>query len=352
MEAYPANLQDQLVSRSEVLQHQATSSIRNHKAVHAVASEFEVLDLLEGLLEGLKTARERQPAGQPAVPFNRIVPHGARTAHESLATVPLPWKPCTATKEFVMPTLSQPVMPALPQQPKQAVTDPLSWRPPVPAVTDPLPRRPEPETRESAALKSPQQQVQDVAEPLPLIPLTETRDSATLAVLQQTTQAVMEPLPWKHVPSVSELMRRHTLKSFMEKTCGSVASGFDVLAGRALRSSLGGSGSPHDRLRYMFSQDELSNVLGELGYGVGATSRWWHELFSSLDVDGDGLVSLQDTYDALVLELPPLPDSELLEVFFDTPNQETWSGGPRHFAVGTVDSTYTAAGKKWLPPSC
>jgi len=168
---------------------------------------------------------------------------------------------------------------------------------------------------------------------LPWTPVACTGEIVTPGGPQEPSQSVTEPLPWKHASPVSELMRRHALKAFIEKTCGSVASGFDSLAGRALRSTLGGSGAPQDRLRYMFTQEELSKVLGELGYGIGATSRWWHELFSSLDVDGDGLLSLQDTYDALVLQLPPLPDSKPLDVFFDVPSQKTWDGGPQRFAT-------------------
>jgi len=289
-----------MVSQSDEIRNHAASSARNFPTEHAIASEFEVVELLEGLLEGFRAAGAVQP----------------------LATGP--------------------------QQAVQAVTEPVTWRPPMPAVTG----RPEPVMRETMTLAGPQQPTQAVNEPrpwrsftetvvtpagpqqaaqisgpLPWRPGTSTREPVTPGGPQEPAQTVAEPLPWKHAQPVSEVMRRHALKAFMEKTCGSVANGFDVLAGRALRSTLGGSGTPQDRLRYTFTQDELSKVLGDLGYGIGATSRWWHELFSSLDVDCDGFVSLQDTYDALVLQLPTMPDSEPLDVFFDDMSSQKFRDG-------------------------
>lgn len=127
------------------------------------------------------------------------------------------------------------------------------------------------------------------------------------------------------VDSVSTLMRRHALRAFLEETCGTVANAFDVLAGLALRATLGGTGGAQDRLRHMFTEQELCSALAGLGYGVGAASSWWHEVFSVLDMDGDGLVSLQDMYDALVLQLPPMPDEEdKPQVFFSNPPEERW----------------------------
>jgi len=103
---------------------------------------------------------------------------------------------------------------------------------------------------------------------------------------------------------VSTLMRRHALRTFLEETCGTVASAFDVLAGLALRGISGGPGTNQDRLRHEFSPSELRRCLTQLGYGAAAAEAWWEALFVSVDVDGDGRVSLQDMYDALVLYLP------------------------------------------------
>eukprot|EP00933_Yihiella_yeosuensis_P010742 TRINITY_DN117570_c0_g1_i1.p1 TRINITY_DN117570_c0_g1~~TRINITY_DN117570_c0_g1_i1.p1 ORF type:complete len:358 (-),score=40.79 TRINITY_DN117570_c0_g1_i1:85-1158(-) len=132
----------------------------------------------------------------------------------------------------------------------------------------------------------------------------------------------------KEAPSsLPSLMRRHALRSFLEETCGTVANSFDVMAGLALQASLGGSGTPQDRLLFMFREEEFRITLMGLGYGVGARPDWWHDLFVSLDVDGDGSVSIQDMYDALVLALPSkpsLPMGEEHEVFFTSPPQDTW----------------------------
>ncbi|OLQ14726.1 hypothetical protein AK812_SmicGene1048 [Symbiodinium microadriaticum] len=58
------------------------------------------------------------------------------------------------------------------------------------------------------------------------------------------------------LPSVSTTLRRHALKAFLDETCGTVANSFDVMAGLALKSSIGGSGTPEDRLRFMFSEQD------------------------------------------------------------------------------------------------
>merc|ERR1712059_42855 len=68
--------------------------------------------------------------------------------------------------------------------------------------------------------------------------------------------------------SMSMLMRRQALRAFLEETCGTVANAFDVMAGLALRASMGGSGNPQDRIEYMFRQEELTATLKGLGYGV------------------------------------------------------------------------------------
>lgn len=108
---------------------------------------------------------------------------------------------------------------------------------------------------------------------------------------------------------VSMLMRRHALKAFLEETCGTVANSFDVMAGLALKASLGASGTPQDRLSSFLGEKEFRASLVSLGYGVGGKDAWWASLFASMDIDGDGGISIQDMYDALVLALPPMPEN-------------------------------------------
>jgi len=108
---------------------------------------------------------------------------------------------------------------------------------------------------------------------------------------------------------LSTMMRRHALRSFLEETCGSVAKAFDQMAAVAMRNnsgSQGGVGQPDQRMKYKFGGDEFQRTLAWMGYGVGAGKDWWVALFRSLDVDEDGFVTLQDMYDALVLDLPPV----------------------------------------------
>jgi len=131
---------------------------------------------------------------------------------------------------------------------------------------------------------------------------------------------------------LSQQMRRHALRAFLEEMCDTVANAFDVLAGLALRSALGGPGTQQDRLRHMLTEHELRATLSQLGYGSGAAGPWWHALFLSLDVDQNGAISLQDMYDALVLHLQPDPpgpdaDRQRREVFFAPPaprEEATW----------------------------
>jgi len=109
---------------------------------------------------------------------------------------------------------------------------------------------------------------------------------------------------------LSTMMRRHALRAFLEEMCGSVAKAFEQMATLAVKNSLGsqgGVGLPDQRMKYKFSPMEFQKTLSNMGYGVGAGAEWWRALFKSLDVDEDGAVSLQDMYDALVLDLPPLP---------------------------------------------
>eukprot|EP00443_Scrippsiella_acuminata_P108037 CAMPEP_0115649056 /NCGR_PEP_ID=MMETSP0272-20121206/40294_1 /TAXON_ID=71861 /ORGANISM="Scrippsiella trochoidea, Strain CCMP3099" /LENGTH=455 /DNA_ID=CAMNT_0003086693 /DNA_START=57 /DNA_END=1421 /DNA_ORIENTATION=- len=147
-----------------------------------------------------------------------------------------------------------------------------------------------------------------------------------------TSQRTMSPLrspaaggDAANADPVSTLMRRHALRAFLEETCETVANAFDVMASLTLRASLGGSGTQQDRLRHTFTEEDFRRTLSHLGYGVGASTPWWRALFVSLDVDNDGAISLQDMYDALVLYLPPMPDTkDKPEVFFSSPEEETW----------------------------
>jgi len=113
---------------------------------------------------------------------------------------------------------------------------------------------------------------------------------------------------------LSTLMRRHALRAFLEEMCGSVAKAFEQMATLAVKNSLGsqgGIGLPEQRMKYKFGPQEFQQTLSQLEYGVGAGPDWWHALFLSIDVDQDGAVSLQDMYDALVLDLPPMAGGAL-----------------------------------------
>jgi len=149
MRTSSANHQDQPASQSEVFKHQATSNARNQLTEHVVASEFEVIELLEGLLEGFRESGAGQQFGKQAAPLNCIVPHGTPVAHEPMATGPPLCKQFTATR--------QPVMPTGPHQPVQVATEPPSWIPPMPEVTQPQPWRPELPRGETTSPASPQQ---------------------------------------------------------------------------------------------------------------------------------------------------------------------------------------------------
>lgn len=112
---------------------------------------------------------------------------------------------------------------------------------------------------------------------------------------------------------LSTMMRRHALRSFLEETNGSVARAFEQMASVAMAKSVttsGGPGQPEQRMKYKFAPQEFQKALSGLGYGVGAGADWWRALFKSCDVDEDGLVSLQDMYDALVLDLPPIDQAQ------------------------------------------
>jgi len=128
---------------------------------------------------------------------------------------------------------------------------------------------------------------------------------------------------------LSTLMRRHALRAFLEEMCGSVAKAFEQMATLAVKNSLGsqgGIGLPEQRMKYKFGPQEFQQSLSQMEYGVGAGSDWWHALFQSIDVDQDGAVSLQDMYDALVLDLPPMAGASL--------------GGGGRGAASTVGSVF------------
>jgi len=101
--------------------------------------------------------------------------------------------------------------------------------------------------------------------------------------------------------SVPEAMRRQALREFLEESFGTVARAFDQMAAAAL-ASRGTRGAKEERMRHAFTAEEFRRTLTSLGYGVHSGNTWWTQLFSSVDVDGNGLVSLEDMYHALVLD--------------------------------------------------
>ncbi|CAK9108864.1 Putative F-box and FNIP repeat-containing protein L60 [Durusdinium trenchii] len=132
---------------------------------------------------------------------------------------------------------------------------------------------------------------------------------------------------------LSVTLRRHALRAFLEETCGSTANAFDIMAGLALKASLGASGTAEDRLRYAFQEEEFRLALTGLGYGLGAKEAWWSALFVAVDVDADGAVTLQDLYDALVLALPN--EKEAPPVFFTDSPRNLWARDPRWARLAT-----------------
>jgi len=141
---------------------------------------------------------------------------------------------------------------------------------------------------------------------------------------------------------LSTMMRRHALRSFLEEMCGSVAKAFEQMATMAVKNSLGsqgGIGLPEQRMKYKFGPGDFRKTLTHMQYGEGAGPDWWNALFVSIDVDEDGAISLQDMYDALVLDLPPLPagQSNAASVFFqgnveESPGKMAFSPNPREKA--------------------
>lgn len=117
---------------------------------------------------------------------------------------------------------------------------------------------------------------------------------------------------------LTALLRKHALRTFLEETCGTVVQAFDMMVAIAQRASSPGllRGSDVDRSKYRFNELEFCTILDQMGYGEGAaTTCWWQwsALFTGLDTDGDGTVSLQDMYSALVLDLPPAVSSSRQE---------------------------------------
>eukprot|EP00928_Gymnodinium_smaydae_P038307 TRINITY_DN26452_c0_g1_i1.p1 TRINITY_DN26452_c0_g1~~TRINITY_DN26452_c0_g1_i1.p1 ORF type:complete len:474 (-),score=79.36 TRINITY_DN26452_c0_g1_i1:182-1603(-) len=101
---------------------------------------------------------------------------------------------------------------------------------------------------------------------------------------------------FRHSDPFSAMMRRDALRSFFEESYGTVARGFD-----AMTKLVGAKSQLPERLSYAFNEADFKNTLTDLGYGLDATPAWWQELFEAVDVDRDGLVSLQDLCDSLVL---------------------------------------------------
>eukprot|EP00435_Cladocopium_sp_Y103_P068236 s89_g31.t1 len=61
--------------------------------------------------------------------------------------------------------------------------------------------------------------------------------------------------------ALSVSLRRHALRAFLEETCGTVANAFDIMAGLALKASMGGSGTCDDRLHFTFHEEALGSRL-------------------------------------------------------------------------------------------
>merc|ERR1719198_2224985 len=93
-------------------------------------------------------------------------------------------------------------------------------------------------------------------------------------------------------------------------------------------------------MKYKFSPMEFQKTLSNMGYGVGAGPEWWRALFKSLDVGEDGAVSLQDMYDALVLDLPPLPGQG--GALGGTAGSVFFSGGEQGRSAGSSPSPQRA----------
>mmetsp|Transcript_54955 Transcript_54955/g.128516 ORF Transcript_54955/g.128516 Transcript_54955/m.128516 type:complete len:304 (+) Transcript_54955:104-1015(+) len=98
--------------------------------------------------------------------------------------------------------------------------------------------------------------------------------------------------------SVPNVMRRQALREFLEEQFGTVARAFDQMT----LTSVGNRGGKEDRMRHAFAAEEFRQTLSTLGYGAHSSASWWNQLFISIDVDGDGYVSLEDMYHALVLD--------------------------------------------------
>jgi len=151
---------------------------------------------------------------------------------------------------------------------------------------------------------------------------------------------------------LSTMMRRHALRSFLEEMCGSVAKAFEQMATLAVRNSLGsqgGCGLPEQRMKYKFGPGDFQKTLSHMEYGVGAGAEWWNALFKSIDVDEDGAISLQDMYDALVLDLPPLPGpaggaSTTGSVFFSATDGASSASPPQRHAGGYAFSPSSRGG--------
>mmetsp|Transcript_13943 Transcript_13943/g.25733 ORF Transcript_13943/g.25733 Transcript_13943/m.25733 type:complete len:312 (+) Transcript_13943:93-1028(+) len=109
--------------------------------------------------------------------------------------------------------------------------------------------------------------------------------------------------PWQEArpasaQSMPSVMRRQALREFLEEQFGTVARAFDQMT----QQSIGSKGLKEDRMRHAFAADEFRQTLSLLGYGAHSSASWWNQLFVSIDVDGDGYVSLEDMYHALVLD--------------------------------------------------
>lgn len=103
------------------------------------------------------------------------------------------------------------------------------------------------------------------------------------------------PPPWSEQcePFESSASQRRALRSFLEQRCGSVARAYHEMTSDASLPRAGTAGR-----QLAMAPGHFCRALTALGYCAGPRDA----LFRSVDVDGDGFVSLQDMVDALVLD--------------------------------------------------
>lgn len=250
------------------------------QAVPREALPSELEELLEGLIAGFKAAHRRRKGVSPTSTR-------ASTGRQQTAFTEMPPRP--TTPESRGPTPSPAGAPSH--------CSPSLWQDPL-ATSASLPSCMA-TTQVGSPYDSLVEELLSVRGSSPLesqrpSPLARTAPGATLPDSPDELQA----------RSASAVPDFRELRDFLERRHGSVARAFDAMVGEAFRASLGCSGAPGTtqmRMRHVLTLPELRHALGAWGWGQGADQDWWLPLFRRLDVDGDGFVSLQDIFDALLL---------------------------------------------------